>query len=191
MQTASGGSDPAAVSYSAERYVNFTYPGRAKAYSATYEYFTLLDVFKSPPVTTPIRATISISYQTSGTLGSITDFWQPLEWATVNAQWTSFGYNPHNMVESLPGYRATTTATVSAVCSAFAPIDLTIFSNPVYGGTTASVQVTGGPVAPDGNTYTLSAEVDPQPAFISTAGTNYFRKTLIVATIPSQPALPV
>ena len=190
MQAADGGSATGAT-YSVERYVPFTYPGRAKPYAGSYGYFTTLDVFKGPPVTTPIKATVTISYQTTNTLGTISDFWNPKDWATINAQWVSFGYNPHNLIESLPGYRATTDTAVTAVCGTMAPINVTIFGNPVYGGTTASVQTTGGPVSPDGNTYTLAAEIDEKPAFTSTAGTNYYRKVLISATIPSQPALPV
>ena len=190
MQAADGGSATGAT-YSVERYVPFTYPGRAKPYAGSYGYFTTLDVFKGPPVTTPIKATVTISYQTANTLGTISDFWNPKDWATINAQWVSFGYNPHNLIESLPGYRATTDTAVTAVCGTMAPINVTIFGNPVYGGTTASVQTTGGPVSPDGNTYTLAAEIDEKPAFTSTAGTNYYRKVLISATIPSQPALPV
>lgn len=191
MQAADGITAITSVTYSVERYLPFTYPGRAKPYSATYGAFTLLDVFKSPPVTTLISATVTISYQTTNTLGTISNFWNPLEWATINAKWISFGNNPHNLVESLPGYRATTTTAVTATCSGTAPINLTIFGNPVYGGTTASVQTTGGPVAPDANTYTLSAELEEKAAFISTTGTAYYRKVLITATIPSQPALPV
>lgn len=190
MQAADGNADPTTSTYSAQRYVNFTYPGRAKPYSGTFGGRTQLDVFKSPPITTLIKGTVSISYQTSNTI-TVSDFWNPVEWATINAQWISFGDNPHNLIEALPGYRSTTDTPVTATCSAFAPIDVTIFGNPVYGGTTARVQTTGGPASPDGNTYTLSAEIDPEPAFTSTTGVNYYRYVKIVATIPSQPALPV
>lgn len=191
IQAADGNADPTTATYTAQRYVNFTYPGRAKPYAGSYGYFTLLDVFKSPPITTLIKATVSIAYQTSSSLPVISDFWNPTEWATINAQWVSFGNNPHNLIESLPGYRSTTTTAVTATCSGVAPIDVTIFGNPVYGGTTASVQTTGGPDNPDGNTYTLSAELDSAPAFTSTTGTNYYRYTKIYATIPAQPSLPV
>lgn len=190
-QTASGGSDPTAATYSVERYVPFLYPGRAKAYDDTYEYFTLLDVYKSPPIQAQVRATVTISYQTSDELGSITDYWNPTEWAVLRASWTGFGYNPYNQIEALSGYRSVDDTPVDATCSAFAPIDLTIMGNPVYGGTTAQVQVTGGPEDPGGNTYTLHAELDDQPAFFSTSGTPYYRKTVISATIPAQAALPV
>jgi hypothetical protein len=66
---------------------------------------------------------------------------------------------------------------------------LSIFGHQVYGGTLATITVTGGPSDPGGNSYTLSAEI--VPAFTAYDGTKWFRRTDVTATIPAQAALPV
>lgn len=172
-----------------ERFVPFTYPGRAKAFSETYNSRKMLDIFKSPPVTTQVQATITISYQTGNTLGTISDYWNPSEWATYRAQWIGFGDNPNNVVEALPGYRSVSSTPVTETCSAVAPNDVCIFGRFIYGDTTAKITVTGGPGDPGGTTKTLFAELEP--AFTDAAGTQYYRKTLISAAIPAQASLPV
>ena len=62
---------------------------------------------------------------------------------------------------------------------------------PTGTGTPYSLAVKGGPANPEGNTYTLAAEIDPEPAFVAYDGTKYYRRTFVIATIPPQPALPV
>lgn len=189
MQTAAGGTTVTGATVSFERWVPFTYPGRAKAFSEVYASRTMLDVFKSPPVSTLVLATVNISYQTSNALGTISDFWNPSEWATMRAQWIGLGSTPVNLVNELPGYRSTSGTAVTATCSAFAPNDVSIFGNVVFGSTTAKITCTGGPSDPGGTTKTLSAEIEL--AFTDTSGTKYYRKTLVSSAIPAQSALPV
>jgi hypothetical protein len=191
VQTAAGGSDPTSGSHSVERYVPFTYPGRAKAYSAVVGSYTFLDLFQSPPVTAKVKATITISYVTDNTLGSITDLWNPTEWATLEAQWVGLGGEPANLVKSLPGYRSVSETPVTETAGAFSPSDLSCLGNTVFGSNSATITVYGGPEDPGGNTYTLDAWIEEEPVFTSVDGTKYYRKTVITATIPSQPALPV
>jgi len=189
MQTAAGGSDPTVATVVFERYVPFTYPGRAKAFEEVYNSRYMMDVFESPPITTLVKATVTVSYTTTNTLGTISDFWNPSEWATIRAQWIGLGNEPQNLVRARPGYRSTSATAITRTSSSTAPNNVSIFGNIVYGNTTAKITCTGGPADPGGSTYTLSAELEP--AFTDAAGTKYYRKTLVSAAIPAQAALPV
>jgi len=189
IQSASGG-NPTAASVSFERYVPFTYPGRAKAFSETVSGSKYLDVFRSPPVTTDVKATVTVTYTATNTIGSVADYWNPSEWATIRANWTGLRDTPNNVVTALPGYRSVSATAVTATASAVgAGSDLSCLGGLVFGGTTASITCTGGPSDPGGTTKTLDVTIEP--AFVSTAGTAYYRKTVVSASIPAQAALPV
>lgn len=69
--------------------------------------------------------------------------------------------------------------------------DTSVLGERVYYPTDWELDVTGGPDAPDGVAWTLSARVDPEPAFIGYNGTKYYRQTVVSCTIPPQDALPV
>jgi len=192
MQTASGGNDPTAATITFERLVPFTYPGRAKAYNytATDPNWEMYDVFRSPPATVDVLAEIQVTYQTNGALGSLSNHWNPKEWATIQAEWTTLGNMPGHTVQALPGYRSVSDSPLSFTASVIADeVGGTMMGNIVFGGTTAKVTVFGGPEDPGGNTYTLDATIEP--AFTTASGTKYYRKTVVTATIPAQEALPV
>lgn len=187
MQAADGTS-AAGASYSIEAYVPFTYPGRAKAFSEVYDGKTMLNLFKDPPVATQVRATVTVSYQTSNTLGTISDFWSPSQWACVRAQWVGSYGRQTSQIDALPGYRADSSTPVTFTGNGF---DSSIFGGVIYNASTAKITVTGGPSDPGGTTKTLHASLDERPAFTSRAGVNYYRKTIVSASIPAQAALPV
>ena len=52
-----------------------------------------------------------------------------------------------------------------------------------------AIQLSGGPTDPGGQTVTLVAKLDP--VFTDVNGQQYYRKTIVTATIPVQSALPV
>jgi hypothetical protein len=188
-QSSTGG-NPTAESFTFQRYHPFTYPGRLKAYIATGAESRALDVYKSPPAQIDVLATVTVSYQTSNTIGSLAaTFWNPLDGATILGQWVGLNNFAQNLAESWRDYRSLSNTSVSFTGSGLAPND-SIFGNLVYGSTVASAQAYGGPPAPDGNTYTVAP---PQLdfAFQDTSGTKYYRLTLVTATIPTQTALPV
>lgn len=186
-QTDTGGADPTTGTYNVQAYVPFTYPGRAKAFTEVYDTKTFLSTFLSPPVDTQVLATITITYQTSNTLGSIGTYWNPTDWATIKKQWVGAYGRASSLHEPLRGYRTFSSTPVTLGGGTTTAIDGSI----IFGGTTARITVTGGPPNPDGNTYTLHAALDERPAFTSLAGVNYYRKTVVSATIPAQAALPV
>lgn len=189
IQTAAGGADPTSITVSAERLVNFTYPGRAKAYTETFDGKLMLGAFLSPPVTTLIQATIEVSYVTDPTLGTITPaVWSPNEWATMRKQWVGSYGKQTSEIRALPGYRSVSATPVTHTGDG---TDSSIEGSVIYAGTEARIVITGGPEEPDGNTYTLDAEIDPNPVFTGIDGTRYYRKVLVTADIPSQPELPV
>ena len=192
MQTAAGSGTVTGATMVFERYVPFTYPGRAKAFTETYNSRIMLDVFRSPPVTTDVKATVTVSYTTTNTIGTVSDYWNPSEWATLRSQWIGLNNEPQNLILALPGYRSTSATAVTATCSAVAPNDVSCMGNIVYGNTTAKITCTGGPANPGAagaNTWTLDVTIEP--AFTDAAGTKYYRKTVVTATITDQAALPV
>lgn len=192
IQTDDGGTLLTGVSVTAEDYVDFTYPGRAKAFEELYGGRYMLDVYQDPPVTAKVLATVSTSYVTSTVIGTLTPaLWNPTRWACIRAQWIGLGNEPSNYLRALPGYRAVSETALTRTSSSLAPNNVSLFGQVVFGNTTARVQVTGGPADPGGNSYTLEAKVDSTPAFTSTAGTKYYRRVVVVAAIPAQSDLPV
>lgn len=196
MQSASGG-DPTsgnAVSLVTKR--PFTFPGRAKAFTSSFSAvgYTAFahNVYLSPPIELLVDATVQISYQTSTTITLPYGLWNPDSWATVRAFWEGWNQNAQSLVQSYNGYRAVGSAVTFTASSGFAGgFTDNCMGSKVYGGSSGSITVEGGPSAPDGNTFTLAASLDAAPAFCGSNGVKYFRQTIVYATIPSQPALPV
>jgi hypothetical protein len=175
----------------------FRYPGRAKAYTASFPAlgFTAYahDVFLSPPVEVLVDASVIISYQTSNSLGSLpANLWNPTSWATVRAYWEGWSENAKSLIQSYQGYRTVGSPVTFTATSGYAGgYTDNCMGDKVYGGSSGSITVSGGPEAPDGNTYTLSASLDSDPAFTDIDGVKYYRKTTVSATIPAQDSLPV
>lgn len=191
MQSAGGG-DPSLGSVSVPRRAHFQFPGRAKPYTLTSTNgYKIADVFLSPPVETEIDATVSISYQTSPLMGALPyTLWQPTDGAVIFAEWVGLNNSPGYKVTGLRGYRTFSATPVTVTASAWSGgTSAVMLGNIVFGGTTAKVTVTGGPAAPDGNTYVLDYALEP--AFTDINGVIWYRKTIIYATIPTQAALPV
>lgn len=179
-----------ALSYITKR--PFTYPGRAKAYSASN--FLLgankvnYDVYKLPPVTALIDATVDITYQTSNFYSLLWPLWNPTSWATIKAWYLGWQGYPISVVEPLPNYRAEDTYNNVTFNGGATGYDQAAFGTRVYGIGTGSpyyIEVANGPVKPDGNTYTIETPM-LEPAFIAYDGTQYYRKVIVSATIPIQ-----
>lgn len=194
MQSSSG-NDPTSETLTLQRNVPFLYPGRAKAYSKPVMSGTMIDVYLDPPQEASIPGSVAISYQTSSALTGIGTRWLPLQWACVEAFYVTFGGTASSTLQGLRGYRAINSGTAVTVTTpgvSYGPAfynTCTCVGKPVYGNTTATLTVYGGPAAPDGNTYVLEASTEL--AFVSTTGTKYYRQMVTSATIPSQPSLPV
>lgn len=186
MQEADG-TDPLGATLVIPEDAMFLYPGRAKAYDSSNH----VNVFLSPPIEVRIDATHTITYQTSNSLGSVGTRWQPKEWATIRASWKGLGNYPKNHIEALRGYRSVSATAITKTYGSLDTNSGTMLGQTAFGGSTGSLVVTGGPVDPAGNTYTLKAWLDEKPAFVSVAGVPYYRKHVVSATIPAQPSLPV
>jgi hypothetical protein len=186
MQNPTGGS-PTTGSFSFEQYRPWTYPGRAFPYEVLISDYHLLDVFQSPPVTLDLEHTVTIDYSSSGSL-SISNFWQPDNWAVVIVKMIGLGENPISIVKALPGYRSTDETALSYTEPGTPGDQGSVMGNQMYGSTTATVQVIGGPEDPGGDTYTVEAR--SEPAFTGVDGTIYYRRTIVTVAVPAQPALP-
>lgn len=190
MQNAAGG-DPTTASLSLPRRVHFTYPGRAKAYTLTSSNgYKIADVFLSPPVETEVDATVAITYQSSNVISGLGTIWQPTDGAVIYAEWIGLSSIPGYKVAGLRGYRSFSATPVTVTASSWGGgTGGVMMGNIVFGGTTASVTVSGGPADPGGSTFVLDYSLEP--AFTDVSGTVYYRKTVISAAIPAQTALPV
>ena len=191
MQLAAGGADPTSGSaLSLSGYHPFRYPGRAKAIVSTILGYNAYEVYRSPAVDVLVDATTLITYSTTASLGTLpAALWNPDSWATIIASYWALSGWPKAVIESLPGYRS-----ISETPLAFTGMLVSCLGElcyPTGTGTPYSLAVKGGPANPEGNTYTLAAEIDPEPAFVAYDGTKYYRRTFVIATIPPQPALPV
>lgn len=186
MQNPTGG-DPTSGSFSFEQYRPWTYPGRAFPYEVLISDYHLLDVFQSPPVTLDLEHVVTISYSTSSTL-SVSNFWQPDDWAVVMVKMIGLSENPISIVKALPGYRSTDETPLTYTEPGTPGDQGSVMGNQMYGSTTATVTVLGGPESPDGNTYTVEARAEP--AFSDVDGTRYYRRTLVTVAVPTQTALP-
>lgn len=182
------GTDPTAASLTFESKERFTYPGRAKYYSATVGSVSCKDVFLSPPVTSIVTATHTITYSTSNSIGALTNaLWNPTEYATMKASFIAWHASPRSIVKGLEGYTAVNSGASGTSGSGY---DMSILGERVYAASAWSVELSGGPTSPNGSTtYTLHAEVSP--AFVSKDGVQYYRHHLIEATPAAQSALPV
>lgn len=188
MQSSTG-ADPTTETFEYERYVPFTYPGRAKPYIVVIGVRTIIDLFQSPPIQSDVLATVTITYQASDTLAAIANYWDPDSWATMVVKMVTRYGEPLSIVRALPGYRAADESVYSFTAPNVVGEEASISGNLVYGGTTGTMQVKGGPEDPGNKTYTLEARLEP--AFTATDGTKYYRKVAVVAAIPAQPAMPV
>jgi len=186
-----------------QQYVDFTYPGEVSIATDT----DTVDgpageqpnyIFKSywyslkPPVTKKVLANVSISFQADGNLGITAPLWSPDGWAK-------------GRVDGLGTNYKITTVQQTAQDKAFNQYTVVAGGDNSYSGTAGfgnttgvilvegtiilplaawSIEVSGGPGRPDGNTYTLDAKLTP--AFTGADGTQYWKKTLVVATIPTR-----
>lgn len=194
MQKTDGTSPTAGTALQLGVYHPFEYPGRAKVITtvvnSTYHSY---DVYLSPPITVDVLATATVTYQTSNEIGALAaPKWAPEEWAVLTAKYIAHHAYPKVRIEGLRGYRSVDDTPITFNGGSTTGQLETCLGERVYGigtGTPYSIAVSGGPEEPDENTYTLFAKVEE--AFQSYTGTKYYRRTVIAATIPAQPALPV
>lgn len=215
MQSAAGGNPLIGTAIAYWDKHPFRYPGRAKAFAKSFPAVygsnssgkgtftaTAYDVFMSPPVDVELDSLVSITYGTANYLTLGTSFWNPDNWAVMQAVYQrSQTITPVSQIKALNGYRAINSGTAlpftagSTIISFGAgTVDVTAnvtscLGDPIYQLSSGSLVVTGGPAAPDGQTWILSAKLEP--AFQDFYGTKYFRQTVVAATIPTQTALPV
>lgn len=193
MQSLAGGDPTAGIAQLFSDYLDFTYPGRAKPFTATFPLHTvgtgyIYDVYKSPPIGVKVEATVKITYQTGDTIGALDyPLWNPTEWAALRAFYQGTDGYAKAEVTSLYGYIAVGTSlfwTAPAYPSSVAVLGVNAMQL-----SDGSIEVVGGPSDPGGTTVTLAAKLEP--AFIDFWGQQYYRRTVIEANIPVQSALPV
>jgi len=188
----SGGSQPVA---SHSNLSEFSYPGVVTISSETLAglggtyTFRAKDFSLKPPVVARVEATIKVSFKpTSAISYTGTDgLWNPTTWAEGFSRGIGWNYSPFSISRGFRGYRIDSNATNSYSgygIPGTANIFDMISGNRIFGNTTYSIEVSGGPENPDGNQYTLDYSVSL--AFEDVDGTPYYKHKEIVATIPTQ-----
>jgi len=175
-----------------EGYFDFQYPGVAYAFAKTVTFpgitARFCGVAQSPPITTPILATVTVKYFTGTTPPALQeDLWAPSDWAKLDATWINDEDQPRSKVEGIRGYRVGNldSLTVTSGANALAAP----FNEFVPVGNSVTISLTGGPENPEGNTYVIN-EPRAEFAFSDEDGTEYFRWVEVVATIPAGPIDP-
>jgi hypothetical protein len=185
-QAAGGAGDPSSITKVSTRYQNFRHPGRAAPYKHSVGVWGgALDVFLSPPIDVFIPHTITVTYQTSSSIGSVGTVWNPLSWATMVADWVGLGDYPQSKITGYRDYRAYPSPGASASMTA-GSLDTnggTCLGQSVYGGSHANIAVYGGPADPAGTLWTV--EADLKPVFQDATGTQWYRKTVVTCTPPA------
>jgi len=197
--------------------VDFRYPGEVSIgedtgtvdIGTTEVNFTNYYYSLRPPVSNPIEATRYVIYQTSNEIvaGDLVydgaqGRWKPDDWAigTIEGLEAIFSgdYSQLNSIRGGGSTRVfsnyTAVAPLSESGTAGWTYDTTDPNNPVVTIFTAegqnkigpwSISVSGGPGRPDGNKYVIGIDLDEE--FTDTDGTKYYKKEIIVATIPTRP----
>ena len=186
VQSLSGGDPTSGTALEYEAYVQFTYPGIAEAVKEILAGGRpAVNTRLKSPITADVLADVSITYSDSGDVGTLPyTYWNPTEWAFMTANWlTARGgtaNEPTSRYQALVGYR--TGPEDEQTLENPAGVQQAFFNQFCYGGT---VTIEGGPEDPVGNTYVI-APPNPEPAFVGEDGTQYYRQTIVTATIPAQ-----
>jgi len=176
-----------------DKYYNFTYPGRAQVVSITNPNdgsYINVDSQLSPPIESLVLGTEEITYYANDAYLSNLPYpvWNPKEWATLFAQFIDGSLRGVSRVEGLRGYRTIGGVSTASTTGGSYIGARSILGQPMGIGTTGYLKIFGGPDSPDNNTYVLDVQSDL--AFTTYDGTQYFRRIVGYATIPSQPAMP-
>jgi len=175
-----------------DKYYNFTYPGRAQVFGITNPSdgnYVSLDIQLSPPIEALILGTEETTYYVNDAYLSNLPYpvWNPKEWATTFAQYIDTSNHGVSRIEGLRGYRTIGGVSTGTAYSTFNGSS-SVLGQPIREGKTGYLKVFGGPDSPDNNAYVLDVQSDL--AFTAYDGTQYFRRIVGYATIPSQAAMP-
>lgn len=151
------------------------------------------------PIVSNVDATAFVFYQTTDsivpadeTYDGASGYWNPDQWAVFNKEGvatnlSSSTLQPISQTKGLHQYTTNTgTQLYSGVSGTGAGTSPAIFLDGayIYPVQQWEISVSGGPGIPDGNKYTLDIQV--RPAFEDVDGTTYYKKVIIVATIPTR-----
>ena len=198
MQNKTGGDPTSGTAESFSTLESFTYPGRAKLYQYLLTInavdFTFTDLFLSPPIDAVLDSTVTVSYSTDSTIGTLANtLWNPTEWAVLRSVYmvTETIGGARSKVEGLRGYRIDESVTSPQTVTFISDFnDYAIaFGTFIAANYEGTATLSGGPTNPGGSTWTLKYSVTP--AFVDTAGTQYYKRTIVTCAVPSQTALPV
>ena len=173
----------------------FTYPGTVSisdtslAGTGTTYNFQAKDFKLTPPCQSKIQATVKTSFVNNTTIvyTSSNGLWFPREWAEGSSKGIGWNYAPFSISNGFRGYRTDGEILSYSGNALDGDVGNTwdmLSGKRLYNGTGYAIEISGGPVDPVGNNYTLDYTVDL--AFDDVSGVQYYKHTEVVATIPTQ-----
>jgi hypothetical protein len=188
MQSAAG-TGVSGATVTTGRQARFVYPGRCKIFKTTVDTNNIMDVFRSPPQVADLEAEVTITYAT--TKGSAPgNLWAPTSGCTMRAMFQAVPYGVGRLiVQHYEGFRAVNSSDNITASGSGEDGLSSVFGHRLYGGTTATINLDGGPADPGGTTKTL--EWESEIAYTTVTGTHWYRRVAVTAAIPAQDALPV
>ncbi len=187
-----------------DRHVQFTYPGvvgvkvsstaATTGDSAENRYY-----YQRSPVQALVKATVYVIFTDSQSItnsdyeyDSSLGLWNPSQWAQGNHSARQYsGSGTHIPFGDSPGFRGCRTVESGEVSGVVDSISETILDDDqgllgrlILNGSDVDISVSGGPERPDGNKYTTDIQV--AAAFEDVDGNTVYKKTIVVATIPTQ-----
>ena len=187
-----------------DRHVQFTYPGvvGVKVSSTSAESGDSAEnryYYQRSPVQALVKATVYVIFTDSQsvtnsdyTYDSSEGLWNPSQWAQGDhSAWQYSGSGTHIPFGDSPGFRGCRTVESGEISGVVDSISETILDDDqgllgrlILNGSDVEISVSGGPDKPDGKKYTTDIQV--AAAFEDVDGSTVYKKTIVVATIPTQ-----
>jgi len=171
---------PTSGTFTYQTTIPFTIPGTIEVlettpYNSNNTKNLVLDL--TPPTPTTVAASVVVTYSTSQNV-SISNLWQPIEWASSLITGIGEGPTPIYSASTYSKYiRIGNGKTVSAGGY--------LTGVKVIGESNGKIELNGPTYDPAGKSILVSISNDP--VFSDKDGVQYYKKTLVTATIPPRP----
>ena len=150
----------------------FTMPGTVTTTGYALGKFFNKQLAVTPPTSTSCKATVTISYSTSGNVDLPANFYQPNGGVSVTIQGIGYFNRPFSSTSSYSNHVRLSGGTSSASM---------IQGNPLFANTVGYIDINGTANDPSGSNITVSAKSTP---VFRLDGTQYFKHELVSIDVP-------
>jgi hypothetical protein len=150
----------------------FTIPGTVATTGYALGKFFNKQLAVTPPTSTSCKATVTVSYSTSGNVDLPANFYQPNGGVSVTIQGIGYFNRPFSSTSSYSNHVRLSGGTSSTSM---------IQGNPLFANTTGYIDINGTANDPSGSKITVSAKATP---VFRLDGTQYFKHELVSIDVP-------